>query len=62
MDSDWLSGVRLLGSDFPMPLTKPFTPDQARAAGITPILIAREGDSPAGAVRSLAELIPLAGT
>ena len=34
----------------------------ARAAGITPILIARDGDSPAGAVRSLAELIPLAGT
>ncbi|MDA0170710.1 HAD-IA family hydrolase [Solirubrobacter taibaiensis] len=34
----------------------------ARAAGIRPVLIAREGERPAGAVRSLAELIPLAGT
>jgi len=34
----------------------------ARTAGIAPILIAREGERPAGAVRSLAELIPLAGT
>jgi putative hydrolase of the HAD superfamily len=31
----------------------------ARAAGITPVLIARDGGAP-GAVRSLAELIPLA--
>ena len=29
------SGGTLLGSDFPLPLTKPFTPDQARAAGIS---------------------------
>src|SRR5262249_35277199 len=33
--------------------------DGARAAGIRPILIAREGSAPAGAVRSLSELIPL---
>jgi putative hydrolase of the HAD superfamily len=32
----------------------------ARAAGIRPVLIARGGDPPPGAVRSLAELIPLA--
>src|SRR4051812_17337391 len=31
----------------------------ARAAGIRPVLIAREGRLPAGAVRSLTELIPL---
>jgi putative hydrolase of the HAD superfamily len=35
--------------------------DGARAAGITPVLIARDADVP-GAVRSLAELIPLAAT
>ncbi|MBE2317049.1 HAD-IA family hydrolase [Solirubrobacter sp. CPCC 204708] len=34
----------------------------ARAAGIRPILIAREGELPPGAVRTLAELIPLATT
>jgi putative hydrolase of the HAD superfamily len=34
----------------------------ARAAGIRPVLIAREGAAPRGAVRSLAELIPLAAT
>jgi putative hydrolase of the HAD superfamily len=32
----------------------------ARAAGIHPVLVAREGPLPPGAVRSLAELIPLA--
>ena len=36
--------------------------DGARAAGITPVLIAREGERPPGAVRSLTELIPLAAT
>lgn len=35
MDSDWLARGPLLGSDFPMPLTQPFTPHQARAAGVT---------------------------
>jgi putative hydrolase of the HAD superfamily len=34
----------------------------ARAAGIHPVLIARGADGPAGAVRSLGELIPLLGT
>lgn len=34
----------------------------ARAVGITPILIARDGEAPTGAVRSLAELIPLAAS
>jgi putative hydrolase of the HAD superfamily len=33
--------------------------DGARAAGIHPVLIARTGAAPAGAVRSLGELIPL---
>lgn len=33
----------------------------ARAAGIHPVLIVRDGVAPAGAVRSLAELIPLLG-
>jgi putative hydrolase of the HAD superfamily len=34
----------------------------ARAAGLHPVLIARDGERPPGAVRSLAELIPLAAT
>jgi putative hydrolase of the HAD superfamily len=33
--------------------------DGARAAGIHPVLIARDGQAPRGAVRSLSELIPL---